>query len=383
MLRALGPLTRPFLWPLIVAVLASGLWIGIRSKRRTLVDFEVYRTAAERALEEAPLYRPEDGHYQFKYWPIFAIAMAPFALPTRAIASVLWYALSVVLLYLFMRQSLRLLPERRVGSAWLVWLVVLCTGKFWVKELTFGQTNVLLAVILAGALAAGERGRWRIAGVLIGLATFVKPYALLLFPWLAVVGGFESAALAGALVVGGLIAPALTYGWYDNLAEIAGWYRTVTDTTAPNLLDAENISFATMWAKWLGPGALASRLAIVTDIAALGLFAVVLALRRRARQPLYLEFGLLMLLVPLLSPQGWDYVLLIAAPAFFLLFDRWPSVGIAWKVATVVAVGLVSFTIFDLLGRATYIRMMELSVVTLGGVLLAICLTHLRWRSLA
>jgi len=113
------------------------------------------------------------------------------------------------------------------------------------------------------------------------------------------------------------------------------------------------------------------------------LFSVVLALRRRPTQPLYLEFGLLMLLVPLLSPQGWDYVLLLAAPALFLLFDRWPSVGVTWKAATALAVFLVSFTIFDVLGRTAYIRMMELSVVTLGGVLMAICLTHLRWRSLA
>jgi hypothetical protein len=383
MLSALRPFTRQLMWPLIVAVLASALWLGIRSKRATLVDFEVYRRAATRALEQAPLYRPEDGHYQFKYWPIFAVAMAPFAFPSRAVASFLWYALSVVLLYLFMRQSLRLLPERRVGAAWLVWLVVLCTGKFWVKELTFGQTNVLLAVILAAALAAAGRGRWRIAGVLIGVATFVKPYALLLFPWLALVGGLESAALAGAVLVAGLVAPALTYGWHENFTLIAGWYRTVTDTTAPNLLDAENISFATMWAKWLGPGALASRLALATDLAALGLFALVLALRRRAKQPLYLEFGLLMLLVPMLSPQGWDYVLLIAAPAFFLLFDRWSSIGMPWKVATAAAVFFVSFTIFDLVGRAAYMRMMELSVVTLGSLLLAICLTHLRWRSLA
>ena len=383
MFSDLRPLARPLIGPLIVAVLASALWFGIRSKRATLVDFEVYRTAAARALDQAPLYRPEDGHYQFKYWPIFALAMAPFALPTRGIASLLWYALSVMLLYLFLQQSLRLLPERRVRAAWLVALVALCTGKFWVKELTFGQTNVLLAVVLTGALAAAERGRWRVAGVLIGVATFVKPYALLLFPWLAIVGGLESAAIAGGVVVAGLIAPAMAYGWQANLTEVAGWYRTVTDTTAPNLLNAENISFATMWAKWLGPGGLASTLALATDVAALGLFAVVFALRRRAPQPLYLEFGLLMLLVPMLSPQGWDYVLLIAAPAFFLLFDRWLSVSVAWRMATVVAVLLVSFTIFDVIGRAAYVRSMQLSVVTLGGALLALCLTHLRWRSLA
>jgi hypothetical protein len=34
-------------------------------------------------------------------------------------------------------------------------------------------------------------------------------------------------------------------------------------------------------------------------------------------------------------------------------------------------------------GRAAYVRSMQLSAVTLGAVLLAICLTHLRWRRLA
>ena len=44
-----------------------------------MVDFEVYRTAAARALDAEPLYRADDGHYQFKYLPAFALAMAPFA----------------------------------------------------------------------------------------------------------------------------------------------------------------------------------------------------------------------------------------------------------------------------------------------------------------
>jgi hypothetical protein len=377
------PVLRRMMWPLIVALLASGIWVAIRAKRATLVDFEVYRTAASRGIERAPLYRPEDGHYQFKYLPVFAVLMAPIAYPSRAVASVTWYALSVALLYVFMRQSLRLLPERRVSAAWLVWIVVLCTGKFWVKELTFGQTNVLLGVILASALAAAERGRWRVAGALVGLGTFVKPYAVLLFPWLAIVGGLESALFAGAVLVAGLVLPALTYGWSENFTLLAGWYRTVTDTTAPNLLDAENISFATTWAKWLGPGALASRLALVTDLAGVALVAAVIALRRRTPHPLYLEFGLLMLMVPMLSPQGWDYVLLIAAPAFFCLFDRWFAVSLPWKAAGVLAVFLVSFTIFDLVGRTLYMQLMAFSAVTLGGLLLAVCLMHLRWRALA
>jgi hypothetical protein len=157
----------------------------------------------------------------------------------------------------------------------------------------------------------------------------------------------------------------------------------VSDTTAPNLLDAENISFATMWAKWLGPGPLASKLALGTSIVAVAVVVAVVALRRRAARPLYLEFGLLLLMVPLLSPQGWDYVLLIAVPVFFCVFDRWSVVAAPWKAATVTAVLLVSFTIFDLVGRRLYVASMQFSVVTIGALLLAACLAHLRWRALA
>ena len=61
---------------------------------RGMRDFAVYRQAATRALYAEPLYRPEDGHYQFKYLPVFAYAMAPFAWFSEDGAKTIWYALS-------------------------------------------------------------------------------------------------------------------------------------------------------------------------------------------------------------------------------------------------------------------------------------------------
>jgi len=50
------------------------------------------------------------------------------------------------------------------------------------------------------------------------------------------------------VVVAGLLLPIVRYGWGGNLALLAGWYHTVTTSTAPNLLGADNISLAAMWA---------------------------------------------------------------------------------------------------------------------------------------
>ena len=56
--------------------------------------------------------------------------------------------------------------------------------------------------------------------------------------------------------------------------------------------------------------------------------------RARVSSPSYLEFGLLMLLVPLISPQGWDYVLLLATPAVVCLVDRFDEVTMPWRITT-------------------------------------------------
>jgi hypothetical protein len=373
---------RPFVWPLVIVLVATTFYLTAR-RRRDLVDFEVYRTAGIRALAAEPLYRPEDGHYQFKYLPAFALAMTPLAKPDPETTKSVWFALSVALLIAFVGLSVRALPERRLALRRLVWLTALVMAKFYVKELVFGQTNVLLGLIAIAALLAARRDRRALAGVLIGLAVFVKPYALILLPWLALVAGVPALLAAGGVIAAGLALPAVVYGWHGNLELLVAWFHTVTDTTAPNLLDPENISFAAMWAKWLGPGATASALAAATGVASLGLAGLAGVWRRRVRAPDYLEFGLLMILVPLLSPQGWDYVLLLATPAVICLLDRWPEMSGSWRTAIAAAIGLMSFTIFDLIGRTAYGRLMALSVITVSALVLAAGLVHLRWRALA
>jgi hypothetical protein len=89
-----------------------------------------------------------------------------------------------------------------------------------------------------------------------------------------------------------------------------------------------------------------------------------------------------MLLVPLLSPQGWDYLLLLGTPAVVCLLDRWSEVTQRWQVATGLSLGLMGLTIFDLMGRTLYTQFMALSIVSLAAMGTAVALTHLRWRAL-
>jgi hypothetical protein len=99
--------------------------------------------------------------------------------------------------------------------------------------------------------------------------------------------------------------------------------------------------------------------------------------------PDYLEFALLMLLIPLLSPQGWDYVLLLATPAVIVLVDRFAELSTPWRVVSGTAVALMCFTIFDVMGRTLYAKFMALSLVTVAAIVVAAALAHLRARALA
>ena len=350
---------------------------------REMPDFAVYRTAAIRAVAAEPLYRAEDGHYQFKYLPAFALALAPLTMIRAEFAQAGWFALSVGLLIVFVRWSVRGLPERRRSEGVLIWLTVLFMAKFYSHELLLGQTNLLLGALLVAALLAVQIDLPRVAGVLIALAAFTKPYALLLLPWLVVSHGFAAGLVSVAVLAAGILLPAVVYGWSGNVAQLSGWYTTVTTSTAPNLLGADNISLAAMWAKWIGPGSTAAVLAAISAAAALALAAVAWRRRDRVADGNYLEFALLMLLIPLLSPQGWDYVLLLATPAVVCLIDRWPELSRPWRVFALVTLAVMGLTIFDLMGRALYARFMALSIVTVAAIGVAVSLAHLRRKALA
>lgn len=377
------PPSRRSLIPIIAVVaLAATVYVVARS-RRDFVDFEVFRTAAVRALDGEPLYRAEDGHYQFKYWPAFAFAVAPFAFIGPEAGKVVWYSLSVGLVVLLIRQSIRILPDRRSSVRFLTWWTLLLTGKFIVIELVNGQTNAMVGALVVLALTAVHARRPTLAGVLLAAAVFVKPYALILLPWLAVTQGARATAGAAVVLIGGLLLPVVTYGWQGNLDLVGAWYSTVTLTTTENLMVRENISFMTMWAKWIGAGPTASGLALLTGLAALAGPAIIWWKRRTVSEPAYLEVSSLLLLMPLISPQGWDYVLLSATPAFVCLVDRFGASPPSWRLITVIGLASTSFTIYDLLGRSLYFALASASIVTIGAIILLAGLVGLRVRAAA
>ena len=371
---------RPLFLSAAVGIVLLTLLLSGRISNK-MRDFEVYWTAGARAVVAEPLYRSEDGHFQFKYLPAFAIAAAPLSTLPLPLAKATWLAVSIALLITLLTLSLRLLPERRRSTWFLVVVMLVAMGKFFGHELVLGQVNLLLAVLVVSGILAMRRERDGLAAALFVAAVVVKPYAVPFLPWLAVVRGWRAAASAALGMACALGAPIVLYGVDGTIALHRAWWTTVTASTAPNLTNPDNVSVAALAAKWLGEGASLPAAAIS---GALVVVACVVILRGRdvnGREAL--EGALLLTLIPLLSPQGWDYVFLLSTPAIAIIANYDDRLPPALRIVTWGAIATIGLSIYDLLGRQLYSRFMSLSIITLCFFIVIAALATLRLRRVA
>ena len=350
---------------------------------RKMPDLEVYWTAAARARAAEPLYRAEDGHYQFKYLPAFAVLTAPSARVPLASAKTWWFALSAALLVVLLASSLSLLPDLRHRPAWLVAGTLIVMLKFYGHELVLGQMNVLFAVLVVAAVVELRRGREAAAGALLALAIVVKPYAIIFAPWILARRRWPSIAALAAGTAALLLLPAIVYGVGGDLELHRAWWKTVTESTAPNLTNADNVSIAAMWAKWIGAGRSAALLSTFSGAVVLVVASFVFARRRTVVFPEGLEAALLLTCIPLLSPQGWDYVFLVATPAVMFVLNYFAVLSQPLRAVAAGALVLVGFTVYDIMGRAAYSAFMKWSIITVCFLVVTASLVNIRTRGAA
>jgi hypothetical protein len=368
----------------IVALAASAFVLRVS---RTMPDFEVYWRAGERAAAAEPLYRAADGHYQFKYLPAFAVLAIPLGVPPLQVAKALWFGLSVAALAVLLRLSVRVLPMQRKPEWALVLLVVIALGKFYGHELVLGlvlgQVNLLFAAVATGSIVALKTRRAAVAGALVALAVVLKPYGVLLLPWLLARGTSRSSVVAAAGIGGALLLPAALYGIEGDIALHRDWLATTFTSTAPNILNVDNVSWLAMYTRWYGIGPTATTLAALTAAAALSVIVWTWRAGRTMVHPGGLEAALLLVFIPLMSPQGWDYVLLLSTPAVVYLAnyeDRLPG---ALRPLTLAALAVVGLTTFDLMGRAAYAAFMRMSSITICYFVVIAALVVLRSQKTA
>ena len=374
---------RSYKWIVIALLFGLAVWVFIYKAGPRMPDFEVYWRIAARAAHAEPLYRPEDGHFQFKYLPAFAVLAMPIALLPLPTVKLLWFAASIALLVALLRMNVRLPAVPRKSRTVLYTVLIIVFGKFYGHELVLGQVNLLFAVVATAMLLCMRNNREAAAGALAAVAIVIKPYAVLFLPWLAARGKIASIATSVAGLAAALALPVLRYGFDGTVALHREWWRTVTETTAPNLHNNDNVSLAAMFFRLVGPGDLWATLAYAAAAVLLGVAGIVFLLRRGVAQPESLEGGLLLTLMPLLSPQGWDYVLLIATPAVVLVVNDEDRLPQPLRAVTIIALAAIGLIIFDLVGRTAYATLLRLSYISVSFLVVIAAMAALRLRKTA
>jgi hypothetical protein len=378
-------LTHTPAWRFVIAgaLIGSAVWLFVAKAQSRMPDFEVYWRAGLRAAAAEPLYRPSDADYQFKYFPAFAIIAIPLGLLPLGMAKVLWFTLSAAALAALLPLSVSLLPGRR-KPAWLL-IAALCVGlgKYYAENLVLGQINTIVAFVAACALLAFRRGREAAAGAIVALAIVLKPYALILAPWVVARRRARAVVALFTTLTAGVALPVLVYG-VDGTVELhRQWWETVMATTESTLLHSDNVSLASLWAKGLGVGVPATMLAGGSSLVLVVAAGAVLVRRGDVENPDGLELGLLLAITPLLSPQGWDYVLVLATTALIYVVNDLDRLPPAFRAVTAAAIGVIGLTLYDLVGRRILYALLDMSVITIAMLLLITALVTIRRRKWA
>ena len=104
---------------------------------------------------------------------------------------------------------------------------------------------------------------------------------------------------------------------------------------------------------------------------------------RASVRPKCLEGALLLTLIPLLSPQGWDYVFLISTPAIMLLINYDDGLPRAARILTRIALATIGLSLYDIMGRPAYGVFMSWAIITVCYFIVIGALYVLRARAVA
>jgi hypothetical protein len=352
-------------------------------------DFEVNYKAGKRLLWGETLYRFEDEHFMFKYFPCSALLYVPVSYLPLPAAKAVWYSLVVLCSVFLFYFSHRLVFSPKKINGFLIMLPLLILARYFFREIELGQINALVTMILLLMVWLMSSGKDRssqknefFSGCLWGLATALKPYAFIFFPyfimkrkWRAVFSGIVFIFLA-------LLTPSLYYGFKGNLAVLKEWYATLSQSTPRLLSTWDNISLIGFFMKWTGNQALSLVLAGFV-IGILVLLVLILVLKGSdVPRPEVLDSSILLICIPLVSPLGWDYTLLMSVLGVtILVYNIW-NFSKLWKIVLLVNFFIIAFSIYDILGRELYGGFMTRSIPTLNFLLIIGYLASLRIKKI-
>jgi alpha-1,2-mannosyltransferase len=354
-----------------------------------MIDFEVNYKAGKRLRGAESLYQVEDGHFMFKYLPSSALLYLPLSFLPLNVAKAIWYFVVAFCLCSLVYVSNKILPSEERKSVYLLILPPLILAKFFLRELHLGQINALVTMILVFMIwfliyekntMPSQKDIY--VGFLWGVATVLKPYALIFLPYFLLKKKWKSLLTGVGFLFLALLMPAAFYGFRGNIIILREWISTLSRSTPALLNSQDNISIIAFFMKWTGNRNISLLLSgLVIAILAFLVLTVILKGRKINRASV-VECSILLILIPLISPLGWDYTLLMSVLGVTIIIQNFSGYSKFWRGILVFNFFIITFSLYDIIGRDLYVRFMSWSVITINFLILIGYLMYLRFRKI-
>ncbi len=370
---------------LILIAVAFFVLLFILRVRNEMADFEVNYKAGQRLSESETLYRTADGHWQFKYLPFSALLYLPLTFLPLSLAKACWYGVVVAASVSIFAISSQIIDYKHDTQILPVVVTVLVMGRYFFREIQLGQINALIAFLLLVMIWLWMRPERRAlifaGGAIGGLATTLKPYGVIFFPYFAVRKRWPALLAGSAFLVLAVFSPALFYGWKGNLKVLGEWRTSLAASTPFLFSSQDNISLVGFLMKWTHKQSLSLIVYAVTAAFLAGLVLFLIIRGKHVSRASALDGFLLLALIPLLSPLGWDYTFLSFTPAVLLICRHYGEYRPFWKGFLVMNLLIISLSLYDLMGNKLYAAFMSWSILTLNFLSLVGYLAYLRIKA--
>jgi len=378
---------------LIFSVLVIYMFLEIRNNRFWLHDFEVYCRAADRVISGENLYRGDiDGFYKFKYSPVCAVLYIPFTvIPLWAAKVVYWLFLSAVicacfyLSLLLTKPGFRQEPPSGVNSTML--LAALILGVHMERELHLGQVNQILLLCYLATAYFISKGRDMAASIILAAGIFIKPFGLIFVPYLIFKRRFRPAILFLLFTLILAAVPNLFYGPEQLQGQYDRWFHEITTelSAKQDLFGNGNHTLFSILARFtpLRLVDFTPRTALLYQATVLiALAGCLLFLLKRKVNGIALEFAILTGLIPLLTFTSYNAFGFLDLAVFLVLF-QFKYLTALPKAAAILGFVYLGMNIYDLLGHRIWTFINDISLVSIGALLILMVVVVLRISKVA
>lgn len=372
---------------LVIFIFSFFLLIYLFWVRRDMSDFSVSYQGGKRIIDGETLYRPSDDHLQYKYSPGSAVFFSLFALLPYEAAKFIWYLLELFLLFIILVLSYDILPAKQMKKGLVIVLSFLVLLKFLAREIELGQVNIFIVFLLATMLIALLKKNDVAAGLIWGFSLLFKPYALVFLPYFILKKRIKLMATGFGMTVIGLIFPAIFYGFKGNITVLREWQQTMVQSTGSLLDSYDNASLHAFFLKILPTGnrdlvwILIIFFVLLIGFSFLGM--MLRGKRENLKQPEVLEFSFLFILIPLLSPLGWNYNYLYSFLAVIFLLNFIGIFPPFMRYGMIINFIIIGASLMEVMGKEIFRFYTHYALVAVNYLIVLFYLFYLRMRNYA